>query len=214
MVAVQTKLEISLELAHGGECVDFAQPLLTQLREGRYDMCSVMALPESVEEWRAEHRTARKRADLALRHGFRFVSGFDRAARADEIHEINLSLDRRQGRPMSESYHTPPSQTPDPEWVCEFHGVHTYGVEAPSGDLVAYLWLYRAGALGLVSQILGHGAFLTRGIMYLLWQGMLMSEPADDDCFIVYNRHDSGTDGLRFYKDRVGLVETPVRWMA
>jgi hypothetical protein len=50
--------------------------------------------------------------------------------------------------------------------------------------------------------------------MYLLWQGMVASEGfVAPDGFIVYNRHDSGTDGLRFYKERVGLQETEVAWL-
>jgi hypothetical protein len=209
----RSRLTISLELAHGGECADWAQPLLTQMRAGNYGMCSVMALPPSLEAWRAGHRTARKRADRCLRRGYRFVSVVDRAARAEEIHEINISADERQGRPMSASYYEMPSTTPDPEWPCERHGVHPYGVESSGGILVAYLWIYRAGDLALVSQILGHDAFLEDEIMFLLWAGMLASEPTED-CFIVYNRHDSGTAGLRWWKDRVGLAQTPVRWVA
>ncbi len=209
MSATITKLPIRLELGHGGECADFAQPLLTQLRVG-YEACSVLALPASLEEWRAAHRTARKRADRCIRLGYRFVHVV-RHERADEILEINLSAPERQGRPMSDGYREMPSTTPDPEWVCERHGVHPYGVETASGTLVAYLWVYRAGELALVSQILGHADHLENGIMYLLWQGMLTSEPTDD-CHLVYNRHDSGTDGLRFYKERVGLEETAVTW--
>lgn len=206
------RLCISLELAHGGECADFAQPLLTQLRDGNYGVCSVMPLPASLEDWRDAHRTARKRADRCLRRGYRFVQ-VDRAARADEIHEINVSAPERQGRPMAASYYDMPSTTPDPEWACERHGVHPYGVETKLGILVAYLWIYRAGDLLLVSQILGHEAFLEDEIMYLLWAGMLASEPPEDG-YLVYNRHDSGTPGLRFYKERVGLESTPVRWTA
>lgn len=208
----QRRVRISLELAHGGECADFAQPLLNQLREGNYGVCSVMRLPASLEQWRAEHRTARKRATRCANKGYRFVR-VDRAARAEEIHEINVSAPERQGRPMAASYYDMPSTTPDPEWICERHGVHPYGVESSGGILVAYLWIYRAGDLLLVSQILGHDAFLEDEIMYLLWQGMLMSEPPEDG-YIVYNRHDSGTEGLRFYKERVGLAPTPVRWVA
>ncbi len=210
MEATLTKTPINLELGHGGDCARFANPLFLQLAEGHYDMCSVMPLPASLEEWRAEHRTARKRADRCQRLGYRFVR-VQRGERADEIHGINMSADIRQGRPMSDGYRKPPPSTDDPEWMCERHGVHPYGVENADGTLVAYLWVYRAGELALVSQILGHAAHLENGIMYLLWEGMLTCEPTDD-CYVVYNRHDSGTDGLRFYKERVGLMETAVAW--
>ena len=36
----------------------------------------------------------------------------------------------------------------------------------------------------------------------------------EPDGVIVYNRHDSGSDGLRFYKERVGLSEQHVEWYA
>jgi len=201
---------ISLELGHGHVCNEFAGPLWLQLSDGDYDLCSVMPIPRSVREWRADHRTARKRADRAERLGYRFVR-VRRDERANEIYLINTSLGTRQHRPMSEGYLRRPSVTPDPRYPCARHGVHPYGVEAEDGRLVAYLWLYRAGALGLVSQILGHGGYLAHGVMYQLWQGMLSAEKFEPG-YIVYNRHDSGTDGLRFYKERVGLAETPVRW--
>jgi hypothetical protein len=50
--------------------------------------------------------------------------------------------------------------------------------------------------------------------MWLLWQGVLAAESfVDPEGFIVYNRHDSGTEGLRWFKERVGLRETMVEWL-
>jgi hypothetical protein len=209
---VVAELAISLELGHDSPCLDLSGPLYRQMSGGAYDKCSVMALPLSLEEWRAEHATARKRADKAQRLGYRFVNVIrDRVA--DEIFAINTSIPIRQGRAMSPGYLEKPPTTPDPLYPCERHGVHPYGVEAKDGTLVAYVWIYRSGQLCLVSQILGHADHLEHGIMYLLWQGMLTSEPPDNG-YLVYNRWDSGGDGLRFYKTRVGLVETAVRWVA
>jgi hypothetical protein len=209
--AVATQLEIALELGcRHGACSAFAGPLYLQLSKGDYDLCSVMPLPRSVAAWREEHRTARKRSDRAERLGYRFAR-VRRHERTDEVYVINTSLGTRQHRPMSESYLRRPAASPDPAYPCPRHGVHPYGIEDEKGRLVAYLWLYRAGELCLVSQILGHGGFLDHGIMYLLWQGMLGAELIEPG-LVVYNRHDSGTDGLRFYKERVGLDETSVRW--
>lgn len=210
-VLAPAKTTINLEAACDySECAEFAFPLWKQLAGG-YDVCSVMPLPSSVDEWRAEHRTARKRADRADRRGYRFVDVVHHE-RVDEIHAINTSTDQRQGRPMSDGYRQRPSETPDPAYPCSRHGVHRYGVETYHGKLVAYLWLYRGGQLALVSQILGHSAHLEDEVMYLLWQGMIERELGEPG-FVVYNRHDSGTDGLRFYKERVGLAETGVEWL-
>jgi hypothetical protein len=124
---------------------------------------------------------------------------------------INTSLARRQGRPMTDSYLQPPDVTPLPDYPCDRHAIRPYGVF--HGDqLRAYLFLYRAGELALVSSILGHGAYLADNIMYLLVAEMLEVESAYGPGTVVYNRHDSGTDGLRFFKERVGFTATEVLW--
>jgi hypothetical protein len=209
MTATPIRLEAGCDYT---ACSALAWPLQRQLAHGPYDLCSVMPVPASVAEWRADHRTARKRADRAARRGYTF-STIARHERADEIQAINLSAPERQGRPMSEGYRERPSEAPLPVYRCARHRVSTYGVEAPDGTLVAYLWLYRAGELALVSQILGHADHLENEIMYLLWAGLVTAESADPDGFIIYNRWDSGGDGLRFFKERVGLAETAVEWL-
>ena len=205
--AIQIALEVDCDFQ---ECSEFAWPLYRQLDSGRYDAMSVAPI-QSFDEWMADHRTARKRARRCLERGYRFVHVHP-DQRADELHAINTSLPERQGRPMSSGYQRRPIYTADPVYPCTRHAVRRYGVEHEDGTLVAYLWLYRAGKLALVSQILGHAQHLENGIMYLLWAGMVDCESAEPGGFLVYNRHDSGTDGLRFYKERVGLAETPVRW--
>jgi len=206
----QIDLEVACEYR---ECAEFAGPLYRQLAEGNYGQMAVMQIPVEITEWRDEHRTARKRADRCEKRGYVFTLVRPHE-RADEIQAINQSMAARQGRPMAPSYRGRPSETPDPVYPCIRHCVRRYGVEDKDGVLVAYLWLYRYGELGLVSQILGHGHHLENEVMYLLWQGMLACESAEPEGFIVYNRWDSGQDGLRFFKERVGLSETAVRWMA
>lgn len=201
---------ISLELDCSPDCNLFASKLYKQLSSGKYDVCSVLPVPERIEHWRAGSRTARKRANRASNLGYQFRPVL-RHEHVDEIHRINTSLAERQGKPMSEGYAQRPSSAPDPEWPCERHGVHPYGVLDDRCRLRAYLWVYRSGELALVSQILGHGAHLRNDIMWLLWQGMLEAE-LELGGYVVYNRHDSGTDGLRYYKEKVGLRACRVDW--
>ena len=111
---------------------------------------------------------------------------------------------------MSEGYKVRPSASPDPLYSCPVHGVHPYGVLLDD-TLVAYLWCYRSGDLALVSSILGHAEHLRFDVMYLLMRGVIEAELAHGG-FLVYNRHDSGTDGLRFYKERCGLEPAEVEW--
>ena len=40
----------------------------------------------------------------------------------------------------------------------------------------------------------------------------VVEHESDEPGFFVYNRHDSGTDGLRYYKSKVGFERTEVEW--
>jgi len=214
--AVRTAIALELECSGSPVCRSFAEPLLSQLVLGRYDVCSVLDLDGlDLEAWAETHRTARRRARRAERLGYRFAP-FVREAYVDDLYSINTSLERRQGRPMSAGYRERPSPEPDPEWPCPRHGVHAFGVFAGAEKpvpLVAYAFIYRAGDLALVSQILGHGDYLRDDVMYLLARGVLEVE-RESGGFLVYNRHDSGTDGLRYFKERIGFEGREVEWLA
>jgi hypothetical protein len=209
MSAVATAVRISLEIDHeAGACRDLSRPLLLQLARG-YEMCSVLPMPASVEDWREEHRTARKRANRAANLGYRFAE-IERERYDEDIFQINTSLDVRQGRPMGHGYRERSHFLPLPEYPCTRHAIRTFGVLS-GRRLVSYLWLYRSGELALVSSILGHGEYLHHDVMYLLFQGVVESE-AEHGGYLVYNRHDSGTDGLRYFKERLGFQPTEVDW--
>ncbi len=205
--------EVTIDLLGGctaARCMGMAEERNMQLDVPKYSHgVSLMAVPASLEEWRSQHRTARKRSDRCERLGYGF-SEIDRSEYADDILEINLSLPERQGRPMSAGYHDP-SVSKLPDYPCAMHNIRTYGVLDLDDHLVAYLTLYRVRDLALVSMILGHGEHLGFDIMYLLFAGVVKDQ-AGLGGFFYYNRHDSGTDGLRFYKERVGFTEQDVEW--
>lgn len=194
-------------------CEAFAAPLHEQLGSGAYENCSTLVIPDSIHEWTAAHRTARKRSARARRLGYVGVAIADRGAYADDIYAINTSAPERQGRPMSAGYLERPSSAPDVPPACPLHGVHPYGVFAPDAKLCAYLWLYRSGDLALVSSILGHADHLPNDVMYELFHTMLCSQAAVGPGVVVYNRADSGTDGLRYFKSKLGLTSSAVEWL-
>lgn len=210
--ATATRVTINLEAAClEPACSDLAFKMRDKLDTANYTLgVALMPVPESLEAWRAGHRTARKRADRAERLGYRFDS-IDRSQHNDAIHDINTSLERRQGRPMSAGYLTRHNHGPLPDYPCDRHRVHTYGVLDYVGTLRAYLSLYRVGDLALVSMILGHGDHLRDDIMYLLAAGMVAEQAGQGGVF-YYNRFDSGTDGLRYYKERLGFGSADVEW--
>lgn len=210
-IVLEGTVIIGMEADCSHECSDFVDPLFEQLSSGRYDHCSVQRIVP-VDLWRETHRTARRRSSRATRLGYEFAP-VARHEYADDIYAINTSLRERQGRPMSAGYRVAVSTEPDPEYPCPRHGVHYYGVKDDRGSLVAYLWCYRAGGLALVSQILGHAEHLDKDVMYLLFEGAMTMEYAlHGTGYWCYNRADSGTDGLRYFKTKLGFEPKDVVW--
>jgi hypothetical protein len=192
------------------QCLGYAQSLLHQLSSGNYDLMSVLEIPRDVEDWRAEHRTARKRVNRAQGRGYRAVN-LNRTG-GEDWDAINRSTPVRQGRPMSAGYMNPSEFSRLPDYPCPVHATRVTGVEDRDGNLVAYLVILRAGDLALVSQILGHDAYLSDEIMSLLFQHALGRETHTPG-LMVYNRHDSGGLGLRGWKEWHGFEEREVEWL-
>jgi hypothetical protein len=194
-----------------GDCLAFAWNLHKAVEDRRYQVgASVMPTPETLLDWRAMHRTARKRADRCERLGYEF-SKVDYSAYAHDLYEINTSLPERQGRPMSDGYRKYVERSRLPEYPCVDHRTITFGV-LKDEKLVAYMTLHRSGELALVSMILGHGGCLKDDVMYLLFAGMV-GDQAGQGGILYYNRHDSGQEGLRFFKERLGFREGNVEWL-
>ncbi len=155
-------------------------------------------------------RTARKRSVKASELGYRFET-IDRGDYADDLYDINTSKEERQGRPMTAGYHELQTYD-DPQMMCPLHHVYTYGILDKHDHLRAYLWLYRSGQLAMVSSILGHAEHLENGIMYRLFLKMLANQSKFGGT-VFYNLWNSGQEGLRFFKERVGLREGNVEWL-
>jgi hypothetical protein len=194
-----------------GDCLEFAVKLHSAVEDRRYQVgASIMDNPPSLLAWRAEHRTARKRSDRCARLGYRFDQ-VDYSLHSDSMFEINTSLPTRQGRPMSAGYLKLVERSKLPEYPCAAHRTITYGVLSGQ-KLVAYLTLHRSGELAMVSMILGHGDRLRDDVMWLLFAGMVEDQAGQGGIF-YYNRHDSGREGLRYYKERLGFREGSVEWI-
>lgn len=209
--ATATRVTINTEAAClDTDCFEMAKRLHDQLANGYTRAASVLRMPARIEEWDAEHRTARKRANAATRSGYTFLE-VDRHLYADDVHDINLSSEQRQGRPMSAGYHARPNYAPLPTYHCERHAVHTYGVLDSSGHLRAYTWTYRCGDLFMLSMILGHAHHLERHVMYLLVRGAIDAQ-SEQGGYAFYNLDASGQDGLRFFKHRCGFLPTDIEF--
>jgi hypothetical protein len=207
-VAERTRIGVTVEAAcRRDQCAEFAWQIHRQLRHDYRWPAAVLPL-EPHHDWLTSHRTARKRAAHAERLGYRFAE-IDRTEHEDAVHAINTSAPARQGRPMSAGYLTPHRFSANP-MLCERHHVYTYGVLADE-LLVAYLWLYRVGELAMVSSILGHADRLRDDIMYLLFRGAHEQQSLLGG-HVFYNMWDGGTDGLRYFKARLGFRPMEVEW--
>ncbi|WP_144118690.1 hypothetical protein [Catellatospora sichuanensis] len=176
---------------------------------------SVLALPDDIEkEWwgTPDSYWMRQKVRRALKLGYEFAL-FEHDDHLDDIHEINLSLDERQGRPMSESYRTRPSEFgPQDDQSCPRHRSDHFGV-LKDGKLLAYTLAPACGEMMLFSRILGHGAHMEDGIMNLLvYEAAKHRREHSGTRYAVYYVHDSGTPGLQFFKRKMGFVGHRVEW--
>ena len=116
-----------------------------------------------------------------------FVDTYNPANYAADILAINTSKATRGGKEMRSSYTQsiddmgglPQTYQPLPTQPCDVHNRTDYGVFAPCAprqvgnvtferELVGYIHFMRVGNYAFYGRILGHGAHLNNGIMYLL----------------------------------------------
>lgn len=176
------------------------------------DGCSILMLPESYDEWLRTVSYVRRKLRRAERQGYSFGE-IDRTRYVDDVHEINTSMAERQGKPMTDAYRLRPKFGPLPNYTCPRHRLVTYGVLDAHGKLVAYTWVYQVGQMCLFSTILGHGDHLEEGVMYVLIAGAVRDLLATSGTrYAMYNMHNSGGEGLRFFKERMGFRGYWVNW--
>jgi hypothetical protein len=81
------------------------------------------------------------------------------------------------------------------------------------GKLYAYSFVRQCGEMMLFSRILGHGDFMADGIMQLLvFEAVKDLHEHSGTQWAVYHLHDSGTEGLQFFKRKMGFRGVRVRW--
>jgi hypothetical protein len=153
----------------------------------------------------------RRRVKKAVTLGYQ-CRMFARGEFTDDIYAIHTSMEKRQGRPMSGAYLERQVYSSLPEYPCGRHSVRTLGVFLET-TLVAYLFWYIVGDFAHASQLLGHGDHLENGVMYLLFLTAIGEAQENGATVFGYNLHKSGTDGLRFFKERLGFRPTDVEWV-
>jgi hypothetical protein len=134
---------------------------------------------------------------IARRRGYT-VRKIDRNNHIQEIHEINTSLDARQGRPMDMPYLTLQTEYDNgPPFQC-------YGVFDIEGRLMGYCSFGTYGNFAATERILGHKN--NDGFMYLLLLEIICSLIDQGALrFFMYDTFMGAQPGLKNFKKRIGF---------
>jgi len=154
----------------------------------------------------AERRYARRRVGRAERLGYGFGL-FEADERRAELLEIHSSIPERQGRPMDPEYL-------DPQAVYETGPHIEYAGVMRDDVVVAYSRLQYAGDIAGMMRVMGHGADLDNGVMFLLVAGIVGHVKAQhpETRYVFYDTFFGAGPGLRTFKERLGFTPHHVRW--
>jgi hypothetical protein len=131
-------------------------------------------------------------ARRARTRGYVFAE-IERNDHVDAIHEINTSVECRQGRPMDSAY------TQKRERFERLRNFRYYGVLDAGGRLVAYANLGMYGNFGAFSQLIGHRN--NDGIMHLLvTEAVCRMIDEGQASYLMYDTFFGAQPGLRQFK--------------
>lgn len=156
--------------------------------------------------------TARNRLRHSCRLGYysRELTWPERTNYLDDIHQVNISMPVRQKKDIAEHYKEYPKEITGGK-ICDNHYgtfIGCFGTRPGTEDdarLVAYITTNFCGEIAAASQILGHGSYLQDGIMLNLWAEFVKVCIDRGIKHIVYSRWNDGWDGLRHWKQSVGM---------
>jgi hypothetical protein len=179
------------------ECERYAVPAVPM---------ALIAIPKTYDEYLAAiGPKSRNMLRKAERGGYIFRH-FDYNAHLQDIYEINTSKESRGGRAMTEAYREYPQPSADGNvGCCQQHRRIYYGCFLQN-KLVAYCMLIYLNDIGVINTILGHGAYLSGGIMNGL-VGSIVKECVEHRSvkYINYLTLYGGTPQLIGFKRRVGF---------
>jgi hypothetical protein len=176
---------------------------------------AVLVVPDDIQRdwWSSpQAKWMRQKVRRATKLGYEFRP-FEHNDHIDAIYAINTSLPTRQGGQMSEAYRTRPTEEPAAAtWSCQRHRRVYHGV-FKDGKLCAYANVVQCGEVMIFSRLLGHGTHLDGGVMNLLvYDSVRRCHKESGTRYAVYHLADNGTQGLQFFKRKMGFAGYRVRW--
>jgi hypothetical protein len=165
-----------------------------------------------------------RQIDRARRRGF-WCEPFDRKDFGDDRYRIDRSKLFRSGGPVLQAAlpFRPRHRPPTAAYVCPLHWYADWGVFRRADDgggaqLVGYTFLKRVGAVVRVTQFMGHGAYLSDGVMKLLFFDALRWLFERDDPrlagirYVHYGAIEHGGAGLALWKRRFQFQPFVFAW--
>lgn len=141
-----------------------------------------------------------------------YVDTFEPFFHSDEIERINKSMLIRSGRKMRDAYNRTAKELEDaysaePMRDCPYHFSEWWGIFDLSEDteLVGYIQIKRYGTLGIYSTILGHGDYLSCGIMPKLHLSVMEAWADYGIKWLMYAGWHDGLKGLQLWKRKAGF---------
>ena len=136
-------------------------------------------------------------ARRARTRGYR-LDEIDRNAHVDAIHDINVSVPQRQGRPMDQHY------LRKQEHFVTLPNFRYYGVFDANGKLVAYATLGWYGTFSAFSQLMGYRN--NEGVMHLLIAEIVALLIAERRVrYLMYDTFFGASPGLQQFKTMLGF---------
>ena len=129
----------------------------------------------------------------------------------DDMYDINVSSDNRQGRSMSKQYL---EEVPKEE---KKEAVSYFGAFTSDKKLVGYIRIINTPNLYVISQLLGHDKYQNDNIMYLILHDLIISlieknKDNNKEVYLMYDTYFGGSQGIKLYKKRHAFKPYKVKW--
>jgi hypothetical protein len=174
---------------------------------------AMIKLPNTFEEYLqgSQKKQVRLKRNRVKSSGYQFRS-LSPLEYLEDMMAINASMEVRQGKPIRPDYL-------DREAVQMFFKdvASIYGVFDERGNLRAYAHTPIRGEVFLFSRLLGHADHLKKGVMYYLISEVIreMIERKarhGTPLWAMYDTFFGASEGLRYFKERLGFKPYKVRW--
>jgi hypothetical protein len=176
---------------------------------------ALLVIPDDLDDWwgTPESKWMRQKVRYGQKAGYT-VRIFEHNDHIDGIHEINNSLESRQGAVMSDAYKDKPAPESPRVQTCRRHRRDWFGAFNPDGKLCAYALVIQCGEMLVFSRFLGHGDHRDDGATnVLLYEVVKQRQQESGTRYAVYHRQDNGTEGLQFFKRKMGFRGHDVQWL-